>query len=559
MLRNGASKVSQRISQLRNAKDLVFGQDARKEILAGVNLLADAVETTMGPKGNTVIIEQSWGGPKITKDGVSVAKAIDLEDKTQNIGVKLVQDVANNTNENAGDGTTSATVLARAILTEGLKKIENGANGTDVRRGVQKAIKVVLGELDKMAIPVISNDEIKQVATISANGDSSVGELIAAAMAKVGPRGVVTVKDGKTLTDELEVIEGMKFDRGYISPFFVTETKGLKCIYENAMVLLCEKKISDVQPLVPALEAAARSGKPLVIIAEDVDGSAIQALVLNRLKGGLKVVAVKAPGFGDNRKNTIQDLACATGGHVFGTEVGKKLEEATLEDLGQVAEVTITKDDTLMLGGKGDSNQIEHRCRSILEQMEDTTSEYEREKLNERLARLSDGVAALKIGGASEVEQGEKKDRVEDALNATRCAIEGGMVPGGGVALLRCIPALANIDVANKDEQIGIDIISRAIRKPCETIANNAGVEGRTIVEKIMAGAPGYNAHTDEFVDMITNGIVDPAKVVKQSLTDAAGVASLMTTAECVITEIKEDAPAMPPMGGGMGGMGGMM
>lgn len=526
-------------------------------MLAGVNILADAVETTMGPKGNTVIIEQSWGGPKITKDGVTVAKAIDLENKTQNIGVKLVQDVANNTNENAGDGTTCATVLARAIVIEGMKKIENGANGTDVRRGIQKAVKSVLKALDAMAIPVETTEEICQVATISANGDTIVGELIAQAMEKVGPRGVVTVKDGKTLVDELEVIEGMKFDRGYISPFFVTETKGLKCVYEKALVLINEKKISDVKPIVPALEAAARAGRPLIIIAEDVDSDALQALVLNRLKGGLKVVAVKAPGFGDNRKNTIRDIAIATGAEVFGEEAtGKKLEDCQFSDFGEIGELVVTKDDTLMLNGKGSPEHIEHRCQQIIDAMTDCSSDYEREKLNERLARLSSGVAVLKVGGASEVEVGEKKDRVEDALNATRAAVEGGMVPGGGVALLRCIPILESVVTSNKDEKVGVDVISRAIRKPCETIANNAGVEGRTIVEKIMAGAPGYNAHTDQIVDMIATGIVDPTKVIKQALMDASGIASLLTTAECVITDIKEDAPAG---GGGMGGMGGMM
>jgi len=501
----------------RSAKDLVFGGAARSEMLAGVNILADAVETTMGPKGNTVIIEQSWGSPKITKDGVSVAKSIDLEDKTQNIGVKMVQDVANNTNENAGDGTTCATVLARAIVTEGMRKIENGANGTDVRRGIQKAVKIILKELDAMAIPVETTEEICQVATISANGDTSVGELISRAMEKVGARGVVTVKDGKTLTDELEVIEGMKFDRGYISPFFVTETKGLKCVYEKALVLINEKKISDVKPLVPALEQAARAGKPLVIIAEDIDGEALQALVLNRLKGGLKVVAVKAPGFGDNRKNTIRDIAIATGAEVFGEEAtGKELDSIQFGDFGEVGELIVTKDDTLMLNGKGSQPHIDNRCQQIIGAMDDCSSDYEREKLNERLARLSRGVAVLRVGGASEVEMGEKKDRVEDALNATRAAIEGGMVPGGGVALLRCLPSLKNVEVSNKDEKIGVDVISRAIRKPCETIANNAGVEGRSIVEAVMEGEPGYNAHTDEFVDMISAGIVDPAKVIKQ-------------------------------------------
>lgn len=558
MLRSGLSGVN-KVLRRRAAKNLVFGAEARKEMLAGINILADAVQSTMGPKGNTVIIEQGWGGPKITKDGVTVAKAIDLADPTQNIGVKLVQDVANNTNENAGDGTTAATVLARAIVVEGIKKIENGANGTDVRKGIQKAVKIILKGLEDMSTPVETNELIQQVATISANGDDAVGALIAQAMDRVGARGVVTVKTGKTMADELEVIEGMQFDRGFISPFFITETKGLKCYYEKCLVLINEKKLSDIQPLVPALEAATKSGRPLLIIAEDIDGDALQALVLNRLKGGLKVVAVKAPGFGDNRKNTIRDIAIATGAQVFGDEAAEKeIKDCQFADFGMVGELTVTKDNCLMLNGNGFAPDIEVRCQQILSMMEDTSSEYEKEKLNERLARLSSGVAVLKIGGSSEVEVNEKKDRVEDALNATRAAVAGGMVPGGGVALLRCLPLLADVETANKDEKIGVDVVSRAIRKPCETIANNAGVEGRSIVEKILAGETGYNAHTDVFCDMIEAGIVDPTNVIKQALTDASGIASLLTTAECVITDIKEPASA-PPMGGGMGGMGGGM
>jgi len=433
-----------------------------------------------------------------------VAKAVELPDKLQNIGAKLVQDVANNTNDKAGDGTTCATVLARAIVTEGMDRIQKGANGTDVRRGIQKAVNVIVEELKNISKPIETSDEIAQVATISANGDEDIGAIISNAMDRVGRRGVITVKDGKTMTDELEVTEGMKFDRGYISPYFMTETKGLKCVYENALVLLSEKKISDVQPLVPCLELAAKSGRPLVIVAEDVDSDALAALVLNRLKGGLKVVAVKAPGFGDNRKNTIKDIAVATGASVFGDEaVGLKLEQIQMHDLGNVGEVVVTKDDTLMLNGKGSEADVMQRVEQIDDSIESSNSEYEKEKLNERKARLSGGVAVLRIGGASEVEVGEKKDRVEDALCATRAAVEEGIVPGGGVALLRCVPHLLNLETKNKDEQIGVDIVSRAIRVPCETIANNAGVEGRAIVEKIMAGAPGYNAHSGDFVNMI--------------------------------------------------------
>uniref|UniRef100_A0A8C5VV52 60 kDa heat shock protein, mitochondrial n=1 Tax=Microcebus murinus TaxID=30608 RepID=A0A8C5VV52_MICMU len=491
------------------AKDVKFGADARALMLQGVDLLADAVAVTMGPKGRTVIIEQSWGSPKVTKDGVTVAKSIDLKDKYKNIGAKLVQDVANNTNEEAGDGTTT-------------------------------------------------------VATISANGDKEIGNIISDAMKKVGRKGVITVKDGKTLNDELEIIEGMKFDRGYISPYFINTSKGQKCEFQDAYVLLSEKKISSVQSIVPALEIANAHRKPLVIIAEDVDGEALSTLVLNRLKVGLQVVAVKAPGFGDNRKNQLKDMAIATGGAVFGEEgLTLNIEDVQPHDLGKVGEVIVTKDDAMLLKGKGDKAQIEKRIQEIIEQLDVTTSEYEKEKLNERLAKLSDGVAVLKVGGTSDVEVNEKKDRVTDALNATRAAVEEGIVLGGGCALLRCIPALDSLTPANEDQKIGIEIIKRTLKIPAMTIAKNAGVEGSLIVEKIMQSSSevGYDAMIGDFVNMVEKGIIDPTKVVRTALLDAAGVASLLTTAEVVVTEIpkEEKDPGMGAMGGMGGGMGGGM
>ncbi|KAG5851664.1 hypothetical protein ANANG_G00054030 [Anguilla anguilla] len=507
------------------AKDVKFGADARALMLQGVDLLADAVAVTMGPKGRTVIIEQSWGSPKVTKDGVTVAKSIELKDRYKNIGAKLVQDVANNTNEEAGDGTTTATVLARAIAKEGFDSISKGANPVEIRRGVMMAVETVIGELKRLSKPVTTPEEIAQVATISANGDSEIGTIISDAMKKVGRKGVITVKDGKTLHDELEIIEGLKFDRGYISPYFINTAKGQKCEFQDAYLLLSEKKISSVQSIVPALEIANQHRKPLVIVAEDVDGEALSTLVLNRLKVGLQVVAVKAPGFGDNRKNQLQDMAIATGGTVFGDDAtGLALEDIQAHDFGKVGEVSVTKDDTMLLKGRGDAAAIEKRVAEIAEQLETTTSDYEKEKLNERLAKLSDGVAVLKVGGTSDVEVNEKKDRVTDALNATRAAVEEGIVPGGGCALLRCIPALDTISPANSDQKTGIDIIRRALRIPAMTIAKNAGVEGSLVVEKILQGGVdlGYDAMQGEYVDMVAKGIIDPTKVVRTALMDAA-------------------------------------
>uniref|UniRef100_A0A668RHJ6 60 kDa heat shock protein, mitochondrial n=1 Tax=Oreochromis aureus TaxID=47969 RepID=A0A668RHJ6_OREAU len=511
-----------------------------KDVNPGVDLLAD---------GRTVIIEQSWGSPKVTKDGVTVAKSIDLKDKYKNIGAKLVQDVANNTNEEAGDGTTTATVLARAIAKEGFDNISKGANPVEIRRGVMMAVETIINELKNLSKPVTTPEEIAQVATISANGDMEIGNIISNAMKKVGRKGVITVKDGKTLHDELEIIEGMKFDRGYISPYFINTAKGQKCEFQDAYLLLSEKKISSVQSIVPALEIANQHRKPLVIVAEDVDGEALSTLVLNRLKVGLQVVAVKAPGFGDNRKNQLKDMAIATGGTVFGDEaLGLALEDIQAHDFGKVGEVQITKDDTLLLRGGGSSAEIEKRAAEIAEQLENTTSDYEKEKLNERLAKLSDGVAMLKVGGTSDVEVNEKKDRVTDALNATRAAVEEGIVPGGGCALLRCIPALDALKPANSDQKIGVDIIRRALRIPAMTIAKNAGVEGSLVVEKILQGSPemGYDAMQGEYVNMVEKGIIDPTKVVRTALMDAAGVASLLSTAEAVVTELPKEEKEMP-------------
>ncbi|CAJ0962918.1 unnamed protein product, partial [Mesorhabditis belari] len=561
MLRLGLASSSLRQLAVRGyAKDLRFGSESRKALLVGVDLLADAVGVTMGPKGRNVVIEQSWGSPKITKDGVTVAKAIDLEDKYHNLGAKLIQDVANKANEEAGDGTTCATVLARAIAKESFEIISKGVNAVEIRRGIMAAVDVVVSELKAMSKQVTSPEEIAQVATISANGDKIVGDLISTAMKKVGNKGVITVKDGKTLQDELEVIEGMKFDRGYISPYFINTAKGAKVEYEKALVLLSEKKIAQVQDIVPALELANKHRRPLVIIAEDVEGEALTTLVLNRLKVGLNVVAVKAPGFGDNRKNTLKDIAIATGGTVFGDDSNLvKLEEVQAHDFGEVEEVVITKDDTLLLRGKGELKEIERRVEQIAEEIESSTSEYEKEKLNERLAKLSKGVAVLKVGGSSEVEVNEKKDRVTDALCATRAAVEEGIVPGGGVALLRTLKALDKFKAPNEDQQRGVEIVKKAIRQPISTIVRNAGIEPSSIVEKVLANenpSYGYDALNDKFVDMTDAGIIDPTKVVRTALQDAAGVASLLATTECVVTEIPKKEAAAPAMGG-MGGMGG--
>jgi chaperonin GroEL len=557
------SRALSRTSHRGYAKDLKFGADGRKAMLAGIDLLADAVAVTMGPKGRNVILEQSWGSPKITKDGVTVAKSIDLKNKYENLGAKLVQDVANKTNEEAGDGTTCATVLARAIAKEGFENISKGANPVEVRKGVMKAVDVIVAELKAMSKPVTTPEEIAQVATISANGDKVIGNLISEAMKKVGNKGVITVKDGKTLDDELETIEGLKFDRGYISPYFINSSKGAKVEFEKCLLLLSEKKISQVQDIVPALELANKLRRPLLIVAEDIDSEALTTLVLNRIKVGLQVCAVKAPGFGDNRKNTLKDMAIATGGTVFGEESSLvKLEEIQPSDFGEADEVTITKEDTLILRGKGSPQDVEKRVEQLAFEIENSTSEYEKEKLNERLAKLSKGVAVLKIGGASEVEVNEKKDRVTDALCATRAAVEEGIVPGGGVALLRALKKLESVKADNEDQQRGMKIIQKAIRQPISTIIANAGIEPAGVVEKVISNTEinyGYDAMNDQFVNMIEAGIIDPTKVIRTALQDAAGVASLLATTECVVTELPKEDPPAPGMPGGMGGMGGGM
>lgn len=531
-------------------------------MLQGVDVLADAVAVTMGPKGRNVVLEQSWGSPKITKDGVTVAKAIELKDRFQNIGAKLVQDIATKTNEEAGDGTTAATILARSFAKEGFDKISRGANPIEIRRGVMEAVDAIIEHLKRMSKQVTTPEEIAQVATISANGDKSIGGIIADAMKKVGRDGTITVKDGKTLYDELELIEGMKFDRGYISPYFINTSKGAKCEFQDALILFSERKISSAQSVIPALELANTQRKPLVIIAEDIDGEALTTLVLNRIKVGLQVCAVKAPGFGDNRRFTLQDMAIATGGLVLEDEANmNKIEDVQLGDLGRVAEVTITKDDCLLMKGRGDKAEVDKRVTQLREEIETSPSEWEKEKLKERLAKLSTGIAAIKVGGSSEVEVNEKKDRYTDALNATRAAVEEGIVPGGGVALIRCLPVLDGVKVENEDQKIGVDIVRKALRIPCYTIALNAGVDAHEIVTRVMheKDEVGYDALHDQYVDMMKSGIIDPTKVVRATITYAASVGSLLSTAEAVVVEIPKEEKPMMGAGGGMGGMGGGM
>ncbi|CAG9789277.1 unnamed protein product [Diatraea saccharalis] len=540
------------ISKRGFAKEVRFGPDVRSLMLQGVDILADAVAVTMGPKGRTVILEQSFGPPKITKDGVTVAKGIELKDKFQNIGAKLVQNVANKTNEEAGDGTTTATVLARAIAKEGFERISKGANPIEIRKGVMLAVEAVKENLKAISKPVSTSEEIEQVATISANGDRSIGKLIARAMNKVGKDGVITVKDGKTLFDEMEIIDGMKFDRGYVSPYFINSTKGPKVEYNDALVLFSQKKIFTAQQLIPALEIANSQKKPLVIIAEDYDGEPLSVLIVNKLKIGLPVVAVKAPGFGDFRKNVLMDMAIATGGVVFEDDPNLiRLEDCRLESLGKVNEVVVTKDSTLLLKGHGNEDDINKRIEEIKEELQSTSGDYDKLRLLERMARLRNGVAVLEIGGCSEVEVNEKKDRVNDALNATKAAVEEGIVPGGGAALIRCIPILDKLKPSNPDQAIGITIVKEALRTPCLTIANNAGLDGSVVVSRVedMEDNYGYDAINNEFVNMIEKGIIDPTKVVRRALTDASGVASLLTTAEAVICDlpkIKETLSEVP-------------
>jgi chaperonin GroEL len=542
------------------AKDVYFANDARDRMLRGVNILANAVKVTLGPKGRNVVIEKSFGAPRSTKDGVSVAKEIELADKFENLGAQLIREVASKTNDKAGDGTTTATILAQAIVVEGAKSVAAGMNPMDLKRGVDKAVLKVVEHIKATSKKVTTNQEIAQVGSISANGDAEIGDMIAKAMEKVGNEGVITVEEAKSLDTELDVVEGMQFDRGYLSPYFITNAEKMEAVLEEPLVLLYEKKLSSLQPLLPVLEAVVQSGRPLVIVAEDIDGEALATLVVNKLRGGLRVAAVKAPGFGDRRKAMLEDIAILTGGQLISEDLGIKLENVTLEMLGKAKKVSITKDDTTIVDGAGAKADIEGRISQIKRQIEDTTSDYDKEKLQERLAKLAGGVAIVRVGGSTEVEVKEKKDRVDDALNATRAAVEEGIVPGGGVALLKAVKALEGLKGDNADQDAGIAIVRRALQAPIRQIAENAGVEGSIVVGKVTendSATFGFNAQTEQYVDLIAAGIIDPAKVVRTALQDAASVAGLMITTEAAIVEApKKSAPAG---GGGMpGGMGGM-
>jgi chaperonin GroEL len=541
------------------AKEITFDTSAREKLKAGVDALANAVKVTLGPKGRNVVIDKKFGAPHITKDGVSVAKEIELADAIENMGAQMLKEVASKTADIAGDGTTTATVLAQAIVTSGLKNVASGANPMDLKRGIDKAVGAVVKELQSLSKTVGSdNAKIKQVASISANNDENIGTLIADAMAKVGTEGVITVEEAKGTETEVKTVEGMQFDRGYLSPYFVTNAENMEADLENAFILIYDKKVSTMKELLPVLEKSAQTGRPLLIIAEDVDGEALATLVVNKIRGALKVAAVKAPGFGDRRKAMLQDIAILTGGQVISEETGLKLENATLEDLGRAEKITIDKDNTTIVNGAGSKDAITARVAEIKAQIEKTTSDYDREKLQERLAKLAGGVAVLYIGAATEVEMKEKKDRVDDALHATRAAVEEGIVPGGGVALIRASKALEQLKGSNDDEQTGIAIIARAIEEPLRQIVANAGGEGAVIVNKVREGKDdyGYNARTEVFENLIGAGVIDPTKVVRVALENAASIAGMLLTTECVISDIKEEnAPAMPPMGGGMGGM----
>ena len=543
------------------AKDVKFSTEAREKMLRGVDLLANAVKVTLGPKGRNVVIEKSFGAPRITKDGVSVAKEIELADRFENMGAQMVREVASKTNDLAGDGTTTATVLAQAIVREGVKSVTAGMNPMDVKRGIDMATTEAIKDIVAHAKKVKSSAEIAQVGTVSANGDTSIGDMIANAMQKVGNEGVITVEEAKSLDTELDVVEGMQFDRGYLSPYFVTNAEKMVADLEDPYILIHEKKLSSLQPMLPILEAVVQSGKPLLIIAEDVEGEALATLVVNRLRGGLKVAAVKAPGFGDRRKAMLEDIAIVTSGQVISEDVGIKLESVTLDMLGRAKRVKIDKENTTIIDGSGDKKDIEARVAQIKVQIEETTSDYDREKLQERLAKLAGGVAVIRVGGATEVEVKEKKDRVEDALNATRAAVEEGVVPGGGTALLRSKEAVAKLKTDNEDIAAGIHIVMKALESPIRQIVDNAGAEGSIVVGKILENPShsfGFDAQNEKYVDLFEAGIIDPAKVVRTALQDAASVAGLLVTTEAMIAEApKKDAP--PPMpAGGMGGMGGM-
>jgi chaperonin GroEL len=546
------------------AKEVKFSSDARDRMLRGVDVLANAVKVTLGPKGRNVVLDKSFGAPRITKDGVTVAKDIELTDKFENMGAQMVKEVASKTNDLAGDGTTTATVLAQAIVKEGVKAVAAGMNPMDLKRGIDLAVEAVVADIEKRAKKIKNSDEVAQVGAISANGDHEVGQMIAEAMQKVGNEGVITVEEGKGLHNELDVVEGMQFDRGYLSPYFVTNAEKMVAELENPYILLHEKKLSNLQSMLPVLEAVVQSSRPLLIIAEDVEGEALATLVVNKLRGGLKIAAVKAPGFGDRRKAMLEDIAILTGGQVVSEDIGIKLENVTLDMLGTAKRVGITKEETTIVDGSGKKKDINARCEQIKRQADETTSDYDREKLQERLAKLSGGVAVLRVGGATEVEVKERKDRVDDALHATRAAVQEGVVPGGGSALLYATRVLKKLEPGNADQQVGIDIVRRAIQAPVRQIAENAGSDGAVVAGKLLEAnnaTYGFNAQEGKYEDLVKAGIIDPAKVVRTALQDAASVAGLLITTEAMVAEKpepKDAGPAMPDMGG-MGGMGGMM
>ena len=541
------------------AKEVRFGGEARERMLRGVDILANAVKVTLGPKGRNVVIDKSFGAPRTTKDGVTVAKEIELEDKFENMGAQMVREVASKTNDVAGDGTTTACVLAQAIVREGAKAVAAGMNPMDLKRGVDQAVRTAIEDIKKRSKKVKGSDEVGQVGTISANGEKDIGDMIAKAMQKVGNEGVITVEEAKSLDTELDVVEGMQFDRGYLSPYFITNADKMIAELEDVYILLHEKKLSGLQAMLPVLEAVVQTGRPLLIIAEDVEGEALATLVVNKLRGGLKVAAVKAPGFGDRRKAMLEDIAVLTGGQVISEDLGIKLENVTLDMLGRAKRVRVEKENTTIVDGHGKKNDIQGRVAQIKQQIEETTSDYDREKLQERLAKLAGGVAVIKVGGSTEVEVKERKDRVDDALNATRAAVEEGIVPGGGVALLRARKAVDALKSDNADIQAGIKIVSRALEAPIRQIAENAGVEGSIVVGKVLekSGNFGFDAQNEEYVDLVEKGIIDPTKVVRTALQDAASVASLLITTEAMVAEKPKDKPAAPAMPGG-GGMGGM-
>jgi chaperonin GroEL len=545
------------------AKDVKFGADARNRLLKGVDVLADAVKITLGPKGRNVVLDKSFGAPRTTKDGVTVAKEIELSDKFENMGAQMVREVASKTNDIAGDGTTTATILAQSIVREGCKAVAAGMNPMDLRRGIDTAIEAIVTELEKRSKKLTTNEEVAQVGTISANGDTEIGDMIATAMQKVGNEGVITVEEAKSLATELDVVEGMQFDRGYLSPYFVTDADKMQVVLEDPYILLHEKKLSGLQAMLPLLEAVVQSSRPLLIIAEDVEGEALATLVVNKLRGGLKVAAVKAPGFGDRRKAMLEDMAVLTGGQTVSEDLGIKLENVTVDMLGQAKKIVITKEETTVVDGGGKKKEIAGRCAQIRQQIEETTSDYDKEKLQERLAKLAGGVAVIRVGGATEIEVKERKDRVEDAMNATRAAVEEGILPGGGVALLYAGRALDKLKFANDDQKVGSEIVRRAIQSPARQIAENAGEDGAVVVGKLLDKVSlnrGFDAQNGQYVDMLKAGIIDPTKVVRIALQDAASVAGILVTTEAMVAEKpKKDEPMPGGDMGGMGGMGGMM